>query len=150
MGLNWFILLFRVTGLRVCTCVTVMRLNWLILLFRITGLRVCILRLILISGQCTLYLFLNIVEARLYLCAKGAAPTSVNNNNTMWLNRSYPTNNLYTKAMNQNICFDYLDEEDDDEDLELLDPILFLATSMLSTWIKISEAMRAKINNVAQ
>ena len=53
-------------------------------------------------------------------------------------------------AMNQNICFDYLDDEDDDEDLELLDPFLFLATSMLSTWIKISEAMRAKINNVAQ
>ena len=50
MGLNWLILLFRVTGLRVCTCVTVMCLNWLILLFRITGLRVCILRLILISG----------------------------------------------------------------------------------------------------
>ena len=52
--------------------------------------------------------------------------------------------------MNQNICFDYLDDEDDVEDLELLDPILFLATSMLSTWIKISDAMRAKINNVAQ
>ena len=69
----------------------------------------------------------------------------------MWLNRSYPTNNnLYTKAMNQNICFDYLDDEDDDEDFELLDPVLFLATSMLSTWIKISEAMSAKINNVAQ
>ena len=83
MGLNWFILLFRVTGLRVCTCVTVMRLNWLILLFRITGLRVCILRLILISGQCTLYLFLNIIKTRFYLCAKRAAPTSVNNNYTM-------------------------------------------------------------------
>ena len=70
----------------------------------------------------------------------------------MWLNRSYPTNNniLYAMAMNQNVCFDYLDDEDDDEDLELLDPILFLATSMLSTWIKISETMRAKINIVAQ
>ena len=53
-------------------------------------------------------------------------------------------------AMNQCNSFDYLDDEDDDEDLELLDPVLFLATSMLSTWIKISEAMRAKINNVAQ
>ena len=53
-------------------------------------------------------------------------------------------------AMNQNMCFDYLDDEDGDEDLELLDPILFLATSMLSTWIKISETMRAKINIVAQ
>ena len=60
------------------------------------------------------------------------------------------SNKYYTMAMNQNICFDYLDDEDDDEDLELLDPILFLATSMLSTWIKISEAMRAKINKVAQ
>ena len=59
-------------------------------------------------------------------------------------------NYFYTNAMNQNICFDYLDDEDEDEDLELLDPVLFLATSMLSTWIKISEAMRAKINNVAQ
>ena len=53
-------------------------------------------------------------------------------------------------AMNQNNSFDYLDDEDDDEDFELLDPVLFLATSMLSTWIRISEAMRAKINTVAQ
>ena len=58
--------------------------------------------------------------------------------------------NLYTMAMNQNICFDYLDDEEDDEDFELLDPVLFLATSMLSAWIKSSEAMRAKINIVAQ
>ena len=42
-------------------------------------------------------------------------------------------NYFYTNAMNQNICFDYLDDEDEDEDLELLDPVLFLATSMLST-----------------
>ena len=53
-------------------------------------------------------------------------------------------------AMNQNICFDYLDDEEDDEDFELLDPVLFLATSMLWTWTENSEAMRAKINNVAQ
>ena len=65
------------------------------------------------------------------------------------MNRSYPTNK-YAMAINQNNDFDYLDDEDDVEDLELLDPILFLATSMLSTWIKISEAMRAKINKVAQ
>ena len=60
------------------------------------------------------------------------------------------SNKYYTMAMNQNICFDYLDDEDGDEDLELLDPILFLATSMLSTWINISETMRAKTNIVAQ
>ena len=60
------------------------------------------------------------------------------------------SNKYYTMAMNQNICFDYLDDEDGDEDLELLDPILFLATSMLSTWIEISETMRAKTNIVAQ
>ena len=53
-------------------------------------------------------------------------------------------------AMNQNNSFDYLEDEDEDEDLELLDPVLFLATSMLSAWIKSSEAMRAKINIVAQ
>ena len=53
-------------------------------------------------------------------------------------------------AMNQNICFDYLDDEEDDKDFELFDPVLFLATSMLSAWIKSSEAMRAKINIVAQ
>ena len=53
-------------------------------------------------------------------------------------------------AMNQNICFDYLDDEEDDEDFELLDPGLFLATPMLSAWIKSSEAMRANINIVAQ
>ena len=66
------------------------------------------------------------------------------------MNRSYPPNNIRIMRLWLKIFFYYLDEEDDDEDLELLDPVLFLATSMLSTWIIISEAMRAKIKIVAQ
>ena len=66
------------------------------------------------------------------------------------MNRSYPINNIRIMRLWLKVFFHYLDEEDDDEDLELLDPVLFLATSMLSTWIIISEATRAKIKIVAQ